>query len=1121
LAIIVILFPTICLLAQQYGYSAGRKFVAEQRPTNGKTIVDDDSAVERIDPLCQSPLTKSPPMPLDLSVALRRMLESNVRSSGVDWAPIIREFPSVHELERSMLARISSDVVASTQTFRHMVQHQNQRNETLRVVIHTWVDSNANTRILQVELIGVRGAETNNTISWPSSHWRTLFVLQLRRAAHRLWKYTGHDSIEMCVTLKQSSAPISWAEIFVLHEFRSKKCDEAAINVTVDARAGSCARNDHKFQSFDGSPVPPIAQMDDLEANLTTTSGHPILVEVALDNQQLRHRDQRSLLQSLLVSICALRNHSARSWMWDQSSSPPKVICGGGSAADANSEWPLLHDGRLELWSTVGSNRFHHVHQPEKHIATIYLVAPDITSRPWRVLDNDTPEHSLIPKSRDVVIYSLNIHTIVNVCSRCRKGACPQLIGFIPGPFVPHRERAAVERSIIECTVLVGCLPPSIMWLRPAEEEVQHPAMTGPAGYENATEFYNVTDAFDNPMQELKMIPLKDIQEFSVEIILVASILFSSWVTQMLHPVDHSHHILEGHIVRWSERTMYDPDWFYLPVPSAWALQSTISLVGGLVTLSTTTARAAYGMISNITNTSALVKKSAKADLVWSIVLPGAPESLSHECGYDRIDHHFQRLLDVEIMKQYTTNKPLSSAEKKKRKRVKVIGPNVSVRARFGWHTENTDAFSDLIALQQTSLVVLAAVNATVLAADAQQQHTWSKVTRGVRWATFFHYPWVRDNLYHLHNDNILPLLLAIRREEQLTRVSSRQSQTVDSKLVSCRRLILLPSTRKLQTPLTFALDLFRIAFDQVVELETQPGNGKDKPLRRVYRGLRPGSAKCNNWVSQLDTESSSMGLLLDGPIVFGRPSRPFSTEMRNVAPFAAHQIVPMWRELVWEFAGREIQTARRSSKVSNPSLEALRLFGNMDLLIPNAHHEGQTIFVTWLTRRGSRSLDTDGALLGWLAEANQTLASMYLCRNCVLRIQVCCDGLSFWEQVAVMKRTDILIGVHGAGLLHSIFLNPIPRRFASTASTFTTAITPLVVHVGSAHMNHHEQVVIQRLTTLASTNRSHRLRYHTTVTSPFPLKNRAASWRDHFHLSGAAIQDLLNHAIWLYFSSA
>ncbi|CUG90722.1 Hypothetical protein, putative [Bodo saltans] len=716
------------------------------------------------------------------------------------------------------------------------------------------------------------------------------------------------------------------------------------------------------------------------------------------------------------------------------------------------------------------------------------------------------------------------MNTIVNYCSRCRSGSpCPKLIGLIPGPFVPHHERIAVEKGLVECALLAGFLPPSIMWLRPAEDEVQHPAQSGPVAYEVASYFQNIPDALENPMQTLKMISEKDIQEFSVEMMLVASTLLPSWVSKTLHPVDLRHSTLEKFVARWSARTLYDPDWFVLPVPSTWALQPTSALLSSLASIQTAEAESMLKMISNLTDSTSTVKKSATSDLTWSIVLPTGPESQTLQTGYDRVEHHVQRLIDTNLMKQSTTIRPLSSLEKKKRKCLKVIGSNVSVRARFGWHTENTDAFSDIVVVEQTSLVLLAAENATVVAIDAAQAAVSSTE---LRWTTFFHYPWVRDNLYHLHNDNILPLLLAVRREEQRERGSSRRSQTADSSY-SCRRLVLLPSTRVLQTPLPFALDLFRLAFDQVVVLETQPGNRKDKPLRRLYRGLRPDSEKCNANVSQTDTESSSMPILLDGPIIFGRPPRPFSTEMRNVAPFAHHRIVPMWRETVWEFSTQQVVAATRQSLKVAPASEVMRLYGNMDLLKTIVDDDKkQEIFVTWLIRRrGSRSVDTDGVILGWLADANETLELVHLCHNCVLRIQVCCDGLSFWEQVLLLKRTDILIGVHGAGLLHSIFVDPTPRRImASTTSgkaTAAAAVTPLVVHIGSAHMNHHEQVVIQRLTTLASINRTYRVRYHTTVTSPFSNKNRAASWRDDFHLSATAIHDMLSHALWLYFSSA
>lgn len=1105
-----------------------------------------------VDPLCtpSRPFHHGPRSAIPLVGALQQALDANLAASATTnvglKTSLGKYVASLAEAQREILSLFVSNVGIATSTFNAMLANSsgNVTSETKALAIATWFDVERNARVVLVDLLLPEDnlhAESESVVYWPSHHWRTVCVVQLRRAVHRLRMRAygiGNQSQCFFVTSSRRKSPPSWLVSLVRREMMVHQCffdnETLAIkNLTnyMNSAFGvdvPCAGRSDGAQTFLGWPPVSVGALATKKADVTSQQPAPLAFSLTLDAHQIQARHQRALVRSITGCICSLRNHSVSYGSLSASTIPVsskgsvlQVHCGASAHTpfELSEDWPTGRKLSIEIYSPTGHNHFRHTRQ-DQLVATLNIVdASSFNSRPWEALDDDTlPEESItLPH---VLVYTLNVHTIVNICHFFRSSTCTlnrstsSLLALIPGPFVPQRERVAVERSLIECAALAGCPVPRITWFRPAEDEVRHPGMSGPE-YDTSPTFRNETDVPHNPMQTLKLLSAKDIQEFSAEVVLLTSMMFPVWVRNLLQPVARHPQILEHRVIRWSERTIYDPDWFYLAVPSAWALQPTMTLFESASPLRhADTRHTTLNALENATKAFYNAKKGARDTMVWAAILPGnelsavvANEEQQELVGYDRIVNHLHRLRDAAEPQQ--TKMPLSPAARKSRKRTKVLGPNATFRARFGWHTENTDALSDLMIVHETSFVVRAA---TEVAASTPTDNASVLVEQrrdGARWVTFFHYPWVRDNMYHLHNDNILPLLLAIRREDEV-----RAQRGNNRKTLTCRRLVLLPTTRKQQTPLPFATDLFRTMFDQVVFLSTQSGNGRDKPTRRIVEGLTPESSRCNVGTF-LDERDSSMPLLFDGPIVFGRPPRPFSTEMGNVAPYQHYRIAPLWRDLMWRSAQR-FHTAPSST-------DALRLFGNMDLSGAAAKVTQQPppheIFVTWLMRRGSRSLDSDGALLGWLALANRTLKTQYHCLDCVLRIQTCCDGLSFWEQVLIMKRTRLLIGVHGAGLLHSLFLDSTPRHVRLAHSGESLLLTPLVVHIGSAHMNYHEQTVIQRLSTLASDNATHCIRFQSTVTSPFPQKNRAASWRDEFHLSAMSIQEILDHALWLYFS--
>ncbi|CUF34729.1 Hypothetical protein, putative, partial [Bodo saltans] len=420
------------------------------------------------------------------------MLESNVKFSGSEWSPMTRAYSSMGEIDRDVMLRLTSDAVVSTREYKNMHPTNNdndmRKNDTVSIIMHSWYDSNSSNRVVQVEVLGALSERSNGTIDWPSFHWRSQCVLQLRRALYRLRKHTNSNELQWCVHYtilanfnSSTNADLIWVEQLVSREMSSvKKCDDSthAINVShavTFQHKSSCAQTSDGMQSFSGSPVPPLAMPADSQTNDNATSSSSILIEVALDEQQLRSKDRRSFVRNMMSSICSLRNHSVGNWAWehDALSDAPRAVCGREPVLGEMDEWPSVKQP-IELWSAVGPNHFHH--SPEKVIAKLRIVTPPVGSRPW-VFQAD---FSVAP-TPEIIVWSLNMNTIVNYCSRCRSGSpCPKLIGLIPGPFVPHHERIAVEKGLVECALLAGFLPPSIMWLRPAEDEVQHPAQSGP-----------------------------------------------------------------------------------------------------------------------------------------------------------------------------------------------------------------------------------------------------------------------------------------------------------------------------------------------------------------------------------------------------------------------------------------------------------------------------------------------------------------------------------------------------------------------------------------------------------------------------------------------------------------
>jgi hypothetical protein len=312
----------------------------------------------------------------------------------------------------------------------------------------------------------------------------------------------------------------------------------------------------------------------------------------------------------------------------------------------------------------------------------------------------------------------------------------------------------------------------------------------------------------------------------------------------------------------------------------------------------------------------------------------------------------------------------------------------------------------------------------------------------------YIHYPWVRDNLYHTHNDNILPLLLLQRRLTDALR------KTIGPSIRLEHHVLLLPTSRSNPLP--------------VFDLITQH-------IFHSVETLGP-------------NESPSASNEKRGLLVFGRPMRPFAASLEVARVFQEYEIVGLLRR-------------------------------TMDRLLPPSDRgsPSATLRITLITRSKGRVL-LNGELLWFLlnsiappCQGDSAGSPPSPCSALAVEVRRCCEGMSYIEQMELMRKTHILIGVHGAGLLHIINLDPTPVRFR--AAQWKKTLRPLVLHIGSRRLNYHEQTIIERLTFLSKQNDSWP-RFMTTVTFTDSGSGEAgAAWQDDFSIPAI---DLLRTVEWM-----
>ena len=253
----------------------------------------------------------------------------------------------------------------------------------------------------------------------------------------------------------------------------------------------------------------------------------------------------------------------------------------------------------------------------------------------------------------------------------------------------------------------------------------------------------------------------------------------------------------------------------------------------------------------------------------------------------------------------------------------------------------------------------------------------------------YLHYPWVRDNVYHSHNDNFWPLFL------------TAISQPGGGATPAQRALLLLPTRRSKPAPLP--------VYDEIVQkMFSVAGFRKDffKRLPALYRtesGLR----------------KDGVDTLCVGRAVWGRPRRQFSAHWGDVRAYVQAGVLRRWRAEVYNWFS-----------VAQPAAFS-----------PQAGR--RVVRVTWLERKkGQRVLANSADLLASVAHHGTLLA------RDGAEVATCCAGLGFAQQVTLMSKTDVLVGVHGAGLLHVVYLRP----------------SAVAVHLAPPRLPHHEQVIIERM---------------------------------------------------------
>jgi len=188
-------------------------------------------------------------------------------------------------------------------------------------------------------------------------------------------------------------------------------------------------------------------------------------------------------------------------------------------------------------------------------------------------------------------------------------------------------------------------------------------------------------------------------------------------------------------------------------------------------------------------------------------------------------------------------------------------------------------------------------------------------------------------------------------------------------------------------------------------------------------------------------------------------------------------------------------------------------LFGLSSLLMTDSDF----VHVTLIQRTGKRALRNDGALLA-------LLQTMRLDHSQV-KVTLCCDGVQFADQLRIMSTTDVLVGVHGAGLLHALHVGI--GRAARCRAAGSVMRRPVVMHIASRRLNYHEQVVIERLILAMEAgddkpcdgDSPHMTPSFLTTRAWTPHSEPEAAWQDDFALSADDLVRIADRAIRSYLS--
>lgn len=608
-----------------------------------------------------------------------------------------------------------------------------------------------------------------------------------------------------------------------------------------------------------------------------------------------------------------------------------------------------------------------------------------------------TPEvsHSLLDenlafrfRSQDALIISATPQYLSYLCDAGSSSGADLSIFLLPPPLLTQYERDKVEALIRSCSSKSVVY---LFWYRPPEDTT----WLVPSGVQQ------------------RPLPQKDIAELSLQFA-----LHITTASHPYHPIALKQSFVEATFprlaTRFEVRNMYDPDHFVLNA-----------------NLETVSWRVERNVVESSQQSSVSIMRQefGRGTLRIAIRISGRTEEV--------LDVH-KLLLDFHSS---STSRPTEPAALKRSRKLNHLLGDIQ-RVRFGWHTENRKSLTDIAVYTNEDLHFShCAVWLDGYWGPSGNVSGYSLFENDV---VFFHYPWVLDNLYHVHNDNVFPLLLALHLTGTLERTVGR------------RVLVLLPSSRGKQPLLVFRT-VMSLYFDHIVHLESLLQNG----------------SLCAQRGTQL---------------VWGRPPRPFAMEPQAVQSYLTHNVIPEHRKRIWNAfasqAAEEISNATKSTPLR----------------------------VTWISRKGERAMFSDGALLGVIAMSSPIEAF----DNIEVSLRLCCDGLTYEQQVQLMRTTDILIGVHGAGLFHVTNMDPQPRPVPGATKLFF----PLVVHLGSLFLNYHEQTIIERLVFLSNAGESQLnggIRFWSTVTKP---NKQGGTWRSEFAIAEDELLHIWEQTLWRYFNT-